>query len=41
MEQVRYQGEIRFDVVAVLLPPQAPAEVNHIQDAFFPGVGWG
>lgn len=40
MEQVRYQGEIRFDIVAILLPPQAPAEVNHIQDAFFPGVGW-
>lgn len=41
MDQVRYQGEIRFDIVAILLPPQAATEVNHIQDAFFPGVGWG
>lgn len=40
MEQVRYQGEIRFDIVAILLPPHTAAEVNHIQDAFFPGVGW-
>lgn len=40
MEQVRYQGEIRFDIIAILLSSHAPAEVNHIQDAFFPGVGW-
>lgn len=40
MEQVRYQGEIRFDIIAVLLPPKGNPSIRHIQDAFFPGIGW-
>ncbi|MBX2871414.1 MAG: YraN family protein [Saprospiraceae bacterium] len=40
MEQVRYQGEIRFDIVGIIIPAHSRPEVKHIQDAFFPGVGW-
>lgn len=40
MEQVRYKGEIRFDIISIIMPSQAKPEVNHIQDAFFPGIGW-
>ncbi len=40
MDQVRYQGEIRFDIIAIIIPVKATPEVNHIQDAFFPGLGW-
>ncbi|NRB49056.1 MAG: YraN family protein [Saprospiraceae bacterium] len=40
MDQVRYHGEIRFDIIAIIFPPEATPELNHIKDAFFPGVGW-
>lgn len=41
MEQVRYQGEIRFDIIAVILPPKGDSSIKHIPDAFFPGIGYG
>lgn len=40
MEQVRYQGEIRFDIIAIILPAKGAPSIKHIPDAFFPGIGW-
>lgn len=36
MEQIGYDWEIRFDVVAVLLVHGIVREIRHIEDAFFP-----
>ncbi len=36
MEQIDYDWEIRFDIVAVLLRNGELVEIRHIEDAFFP-----
>jgi putative endonuclease len=33
--QTNYEGEIRFDIIAVTMLPQL--YIHHIEDAFFPG----
>ncbi len=33
--QNRYEGEIRFDIVAVSMSPDGVAEIRHIEDAFW------
>lgn len=33
--QNRYEGEIRFDIVSVMLQPGASFSVHHIEDAFW------
>lgn len=37
IEANQYEGEIRFDVISILLRENKMPEINHIQDAFF----WG
>lgn len=34
----QYEGEIRFDVISILLKENAMAEIAHIEDAFFWGI---
>ena len=36
MEQIDYDWEIRFDIVAVLLRKGSAPEIRHVEDAFFP-----
>ncbi len=36
MEQIDYDWEIRFDIVAVLLKGETLLEIRHVEDAFFP-----
>jgi putative endonuclease len=36
MEQIGYDWEIRFDIVAVLLKGDQLLEIRHVEDAFFP-----
>lgn len=36
MEQIGYDWEIRFDIVAVLLRGEKVLEIRHVEDAFFP-----
>lgn len=31
-----HQGEVRFDVISILLDPQGKHLLNHIEDAFWP-----
>ena len=38
LEQQVYDGEIRFDVITVLLQPNKMAQIKHIEDAFFYGL---
>lgn len=37
LEQNDHAGEVRFDVIAILLPPQGGRQIRHFEDAFFPG----
>ncbi|MEL6923606.1 MAG: YraN family protein [Bacteroidota bacterium] len=37
MEQIGHEWEIRFDVVAILIRKGQPVEIEHFEDAFFPG----
>lgn len=39
LEEHPYNGEIRFDVIAVVTTKQKE-EIHHIEDAFFPGDEW-
>ena len=36
MEEIDYEWEIRFDIVAVLLNGDKVLEIRHVEDAFFP-----
>jgi putative endonuclease len=36
--QHQYEGEIRFDVISILLQENTVSRVQHIEDAFFPGL---
>ena len=38
MREVDHQWEVRFDVVAILLFKDGTHELEHIEDAFFPGL---
>lgn len=37
LEEVGHTGELRFDIVSVLLLPGRPPLIEHFPDAFFPG----
>lgn len=37
MEEMEYDGEIRFDVIGILLQKGKAPEIDHFEDAFFPG----
>lgn len=37
MEQQGYEGEIRFDIIAIIMK-DGFRKFNHIEDAFFPGL---
>ncbi|MCA0237054.1 MAG: YraN family protein [Bacteroidetes bacterium] len=36
MDQIDYDWEIRFDIVAVLMKNDQVLEIRHVEDAFFP-----
>ena len=36
MEQIGYEGEIRFDIISVLLHQGQLKNIRHAEDAFFP-----
>jgi putative endonuclease len=36
MDQMEYEGEIRFDIVTIMGIQGLPPRINHIPDAFFP-----
>lgn len=38
MEDCDHDGEIRFDIISIILPPQGEPDIRHIEDAFFPGL---
>jgi putative endonuclease len=37
MEQIRHEWEIRFDVISVIWQDEEQVEVEHLEDAFWPG----
>ncbi len=37
MEEIDYEEEIRFDVIGILLQEGKAPEIEHYEDAFFPG----
>lgn len=37
MRQVNHTWEVRFDIVAILLYPDDTFDLEHLEDAFFPG----
>lgn len=39
MFEHEYEGEIRFDVISIILPPIGTPTVRHLPDAFFPPLG--
>lgn len=36
MEQIGHEGEIRFDIISVLLQKDQVKNIRHAEDAFFP-----
>lgn len=38
LEQIRHEGEIRFDIISIIMPADEVKELKHIKDAFFPGL---
>lgn len=38
IEETNHSGEVRFDVISILIPPNGPSEITHFEDAFFPGL---
>jgi len=38
IEQMDFMGEVRFDVIAILAPPNSNPQITHFEDAFFPGL---
>ena len=39
MAAIDWTGEVRFDVISILMPHDQSAELTHYEDAFFPGLG--
>ncbi|MEJ5963832.1 YraN family protein [Pedobacter immunditicola] len=37
IERCNHQGEIRFDVIAIVFENRKHYKINHIEDAFWPG----
>lgn len=37
IERQQFNGEIRFDVIAIVFTNRTNYKINHIQDAFWPG----
>lgn len=37
-EKLEHEGEIRFDIIAIIKPKNQAPKVKHIEDAFFPGL---
>ncbi len=38
MEKIEHEGEIRFDIIGVLLASEEKPTLDHFEDAFFPGI---
>lgn len=38
MEEIDHDWEVRFDLVSILLDPQGNYKLEHIEDAYFPGL---
>lgn len=38
MEEVDHEGEVRFDVISIVIHPSDAYTIRHIPDAFFPGL---
>ena len=38
MEELDYEGEIRFDIIGVLIKPGGEYEIDHYEDAWYPGL---
>ena len=38
MEKINHQWEIRFDIIAIVTRSENDIEIQHYQDAFFPGL---
>ena len=38
MDKYDHQGEIRFDIMSVLIKAYEPPQISHFEDAFFPGL---
>ena len=38
MEQLDYNGQIRFDIVSLVLRTKDDFDIEHFKDAFFPGL---
>jgi putative endonuclease len=38
MDEKDYDGEIRFDIIGIILKGNSITKINHIEDAFFPGL---
>lgn len=37
IQLMSHQGEVRFDIISILINGSAPPELKHIPDAFWPG----
>ncbi len=38
MDQINHGGEVRFDILSVVIRPDGTHDIRHLQDAFFPGL---
>jgi putative endonuclease len=38
MDQHNYEGKIRFDVISIILRSEQDFDLEHFEDAFFPGL---
>ncbi len=38
MHEINHTWEIRFDIIGILMPSPKHIEINHFEDAFFPGL---
>lgn len=38
MHHIKHTWEIRFDIIGILMPKNKNVEINHFEDAFFPGL---
>ncbi|MCP3930910.1 MAG: YraN family protein [Bacteroidetes bacterium] len=38
MEKINHDWEIRFDIIAIIIPDKGEPVLQHIEDAFFPGL---
>jgi putative endonuclease len=38
MEELEWEGEIRFDIISIILSKDGQHNINHFEDAFFAGL---